>query len=482
MPPERQSLFVGGSWRRAHGPEGVPVIAAATEEVIGSVPAGSPADVDAAVAAAREAFDDAQGWASWAGADRAKALARFADALAARAGEIAATVSTQNGMPIQLSSFAETRVPAKLLRYYGDLVATGETEELRMTSGGRRSTLVRRSPVGVVAAIVPWNFPQSLAFFKLAPALAAGCTVVLKPSPETTLDALLVAEAAADAELPPGVLNIVPGGRDVGAYLVEHPQVDKVAFTGSTAAGRAIAARCGELLRPVTLELGGKSAAIVLEDADLGFLGRNLFPASLLHGGQTCYSSTRILAPRRRYGAVVDAITDLVSSLVVGDPLESSTQIGPLVSSAQRERVEGFIEAGRAEGGRITTGGGRPRGLTRGWFVEPTVIADVTNEATVAREEIFGPVLAVIPYDGVDDAIRIANDSPYGLGGTVWSADVDRAAEVARRIHTGAVGINQFTLDIEAPFGGVKASGLGRELGPEGLLAYQELQTVYLSA
>jgi aldehyde dehydrogenase (NAD+) len=480
MAQDRPSHFIAGVWRAAENTDTISVISASTEQQMGLIACGSAPDVDAAVRSARAAFDDPTGWACWSPQSRAKTLEQFADALAARSEEIASTVSRQNGMPLQLSRVAESVIPRKLVGYYADLIAADEGDELRRT--GRRTTVVRRSPVGVVAAIVPWNFPQSLTFFKLAPALAAGCAVVVKPSPETSLDAFVIAEAAAIAGLPPGVINIVTGGRDTGAMLVQHPLVDKVAFTGSTAAGRSIAARCGELLRPATLELGGKSAAIVLDDIDLSTRLPQLFAASLLNAGQMCYASTRILAPRSRYTDTVDIVTDLASSLVVGDPLDERTQVGPLVSRAQRERVERLIAAGRAEGARVTTGGSRPAGMDTGWYVEPTVFADMTNEATVAREEIFGPVLTVIGYDDVDDAVRIANDSPYGLGGTVWSEDLERAAAVARRVRAGAVGINQFSLDLAAPFGGMKASGLGRELGPEGLDAYREFQSIYLPA
>jgi aldehyde dehydrogenase (NAD+) len=339
---------------------------------------------------------------------------------------------------------------------------------------------VRRDPVGVVAAIVPWNFPQSLTMFKLAPALAAGCTVVVKPAPETAVDAFVLADAAQACGFPPGVINVITGGRDVGAYLVGHPGVDKVAFTGSTAAGRAIGEVCGRLLRPVTLELGGKSAAIVLDDADLAETVRGLSWASLLNNGQTCYLSSRILAPRSRYAEVVDAVADLASSLKVGDPADPSTRVGPLVTSAQRARVENFIAAGRREGGRVVAGGGRPQHLPVGWYVEPTVFADLAPEAAPVRDEIFGPVLCVLPYDGIDDAVRLANDSEYGLGGTVWTRDVERGLEVARRVETGSIGVNFFDLDLGAPFGGVKASGLGRELGPEGLNAYVSSKSIYL--
>lgn len=278
-----------------------------------------------------------------------------------------------------------------------------------------------------------------------------------------------------------GVLNFVPGGRAAGAHLVAHPGVDKVAFTGSTAAGRAIGETCGRLLRPVTLELGGKSAGIVLDDAvlDPAVIGQDLVAATLTNNGQTCFLSTRILAPRGRYAEVVDLVTDLAGSLPVGNALDAKTLVGPLVSAAQRERVEGYVAKGVAEGARLTTGGRRPAGLDRGWFLEPTVLADVDNSWTVAREEIFGPVLCVIPYEDEEDAVRIANDSDFGLGGTVWTADPERGAAVARRVHTGTIGVNGYLPDPVAPFGGAKASGLGSELGPEGLAAYLRYQSVY---
>jgi aldehyde dehydrogenase (NAD+) len=331
----------------------------------------------------------------------------------------------------------------------------------------------------VVAAITPWNYPQALAAMKLGPALAAGCTVVLKPAPETALDAHAFADAAASAGLPAGVLNVVPADRDAGAALVSHAKVNKVAFTGSTAAGRAIGAECGRLLRPVTLELGGKSASIVCEDADLEQFAQALLEISLPNNGQTCHACTRILAPASRYAEVVEAITETVRGLRIGDPLDKATQIGPLVSPAQRDRVLDYVSVGRADGGRVTVGGNAPD--LPGWFVEPTVFADVGNSARIAQEEIFGPVLTVIPFRDEDEAVALANDSDYGLGGTVWTADIERGIALADRIETGTVGVNHYALDFGAPFGGVKASGLGRELGPEGLAPYLQTRSVYLA-
>jgi aldehyde dehydrogenase (NAD+) len=474
-----QKLYVGGAWSAPHGTDTISVHSPVTEERIGAVPRGTEADIDDAVAAARQAFDAADGWGNWSAQDRAAALERFAAELEARGAETARRVSLQNGMPIWLAQNFEAGFPALLLRYYGGLVSAAPAEDPRPGLLGG-TALVSKQPVGVVGAIVPWNVPQAITFLKLAPALAAGCTVVLKPAEETVLDAFLMAEAADAAGLPAGVLNVVPGGREVGAYLVEHPGVDKVSFTGSTAAGRWIAEACARLLRPVTLELGGKSAAIVLDDADLASSMEAFFGATLLNNGQICWLNTRILAPRSRYGEIVDAITDLARSLTIGDPLDPDTKVGPLVSQRQRERVESYIAKGRSEGGRITTGGARPAGLDRGWFLEPTIFADVDNAATISREEIFGPVLSVIPYSDDDEAVALANDSIYGLGGSVWSSDAGRAAAVARRVRSGTVGVNHYVNDPVAPFGGIKQSGMGRELGPEGLSPFQVHKTIYL--
>ncbi|MET7991753.1 aldehyde dehydrogenase [Amycolatopsis sp. NPDC005232] len=474
-----ESLYLGGEWRPALDNAAIEVRSPSTEQLIGSVPAAGRADVDDAVAAARRALRSAE-WADLNPDRRAALIDRFADELVADLADRARLTSEQNGMPISIALPAEGQLPVGLLRYYAELCRTRPVEERRPRLDGRGSTLVRREPVGVVAAVVPWNFPQTLTMFKLAPALAAGCPVVLKPSPETVLDAFELAAAADRAGIPPGVLNVVPGGADVGEYLVAHPGVDKVAFTGSTTAGREIGEACGRLLRPVTLELGGKSAAIVADDADVAALAQRLAGVSLLNSGQTCYVSTRILAPRRRYDEVVDAVAGVAGSLTVGDPLDRATQIGPMVSSRHRDRVEAYIELGVAEGAKLVAGGGRPE-TDRGWFVRPTVFAGVDADSRIAREEIFGPVLVVLPYEELDEAVALANDSDYGLGGTVWTSDVEKGIDLARRIESGSVGVNFYSLDPASPFGGYKDSGVGRELGPEGLAAYEQLKSIYLS-
>lgn len=476
MTLRRDSLYIGGQWVPASGTQTIEVINATSEEALGTIPDGVHEDVDRAVGAARLAFDDSD-WATSDGNDRAAAMHRLADAMEKRGPDIARTVTQQNGMPITLSEQMEGMFAAAIIRYYAEL-ARQVVDERRPSPMGF-DTVIQHSPVGVVGAITPWNFPQVLGAMKIGPALAAGCTMVIKPAPGTTLDSYLLAEAADEAELPPGVLNWVAGERDLGAYLVSHPDVDKVAFTGSTTAGRAIGEVCGRLLRPVTLELGGKSAAIILDDADLDTMLEGLFFASLANNGQTCIVCSRILAPENRYDEIVEAVAEFARTKRVGDPLDPRTEVGPLASAAQRERVEQFIEGAKADF-RLVAGGSRPKALDRGWFVEPTVFADVDNSAKIAQEEIFGPVLSVIKYRDEKHAVEIANDSMYGLGGTVFTADVERGLAFAHRLQTGSTGINGFGFDVNAPFGGVKASGLGREMGPEGLVAYQQTKSIYL--
>lgn len=472
-------MFLDGAWQRPDSNELITVCSPATEEEVGFAPRCSLTDVDRAVDSASRAFGARDGWSRWEPERRADVLDRLADVLGRRAGRIARLISSENGMPVSLSAPVEGAGPPRLLRYYAELIRKTEPEECRPALTGSGSTIVRREPAGVVAAVVPWNYPATLTMFKLAPALAAGCTVVLKPAPETVLDACVLAEAVAEAGLPDGVVNVVPGDGHVGAHLVAHPGVDKVSFTGSTTTGRAIARVCGGLLRPVTLELGGRSAAIVLDDADLATAIPGVIGTALVNTGQTCFANTRILAPRGRYAEVLEAVTAATRDLVLGEPLDRATQIGPLVSRRQRDRVESFIESGLATGARLTTGGRRPAGLGRGWYLEPAVFGDVVPGSALAREEIFGPVLTVQPYADVSEAVALADDSDYGLAGTVWTADQQRGLDVARRVHTGTFGVNGYSLDHGAPFGGVKSSGLGRELGPEGLDAYLRLKSIY---
>jgi len=473
----KDHLFIGGDWVDPDSSDVIEVISPSTEQVMGSVPDATTVDVDRAVAAARSALTSGP-WPAMSPAERADIMSALSGVLQARSTDIAQMITEQNGSPISWSIMGQVFSSTLALDYYADLTRTYDFEERR--DGMMGPVLLRREPVGVVGAIVPWNVPLFTTMLKLAPALAAGCTVVLKPAPETPLDAYMLAEAAIEAGLPPGVLNIVAAGREVGEHLVTHPGVDKIAFTGSTAAGRRIAALCGEQLKRCTLELGGKSAAIICADADLDATVAGLMSASLMNNGQACVAQTRILVQRNRYDETVDALTAAVANMVVGDPMDPATEIGPLTSARQRERVEGYISAGRDEGASVALGGGRPSGLDRGWYVEPTVFTGVDNSMRIAQEEIFGPVLAVIPYTDESEAIAIANDSPYGLSGSVWSADNARATDIARQIDTGTVSVNGFMIEFCSPFGGYKDSGLGRELGPEGLSHYLEMKSIML--
>jgi aldehyde dehydrogenase (NAD+) len=473
------TLFIGGEWIAPSSSDRFVISSASTEEVIGSVPEAKKADADKAVAAARRAFEDPKGWSQWEPAQRADALERLAAELDKRAEDTAQIIAAQNGIPVAVTGAVESYFPAASLRYYAGLIREIPVETSHPSPFGNQ-TRVRREPIGVVLAIAPWNFPQALAATKVAPALAAGATVILKPSPETPLDSYIFAEAVVAAGLPAGVFNVVPAGAEVSEYLVTHPGIDKIGFTGSTPVGKSIALAAAKLLRPVTLELGGKSAAIFLDDVDLDLakIGEQLFLSTFVGNGQTCFISTRILAPKSRYAEIVDTIAGFASYLKVGDPLDPTTQIGPMVTSAHRDRVEGYISQGKSTA-RLVVGGGRPAGFDKGWYVEPTVFADVDNNSAIGAQEIFGPVLSVIEYSDVDDAVRIANDSEFGLAGTVWTTDHERGLAVARRMQTGSVGINAYLPDFAAPFGGVKSSGIGREFGPQGLDSYTQFKSIY---
>jgi len=470
-------LFIGGEWVAPSTSATIEVISPHTEEVIARVAEAREADIDRAVAAARRAFDDGP-WPRMRADERADAMARLLAALQERSEEMATTITEEMGSPISFSNLGQVMASNMVLDYFTRLAREYPFEEVR--DGMLGPSVVRREAVGVCAAIVPWNVPQFTIMMKLGPALAVGATVVLKPAPETPLDAVLLAEAIAAADLPPGVVNIVPAGREVGEHLVRHPDVDKVSFTGSTAAGRRIAALCGEQLKRVTLELGGKSAAIILDDADLAQTVGGLLPSSFLNSGQACAAQTRVLASRKRYREVADALAEAVRMVPFGDPMDPATLVGPLVAARQRERVEGYIRIGREEGAKVAAGGGRPARFAKGWYVEPTLFVDADNSMRIAREEIFGPVITLIPYEDEADAVRIANDSDYGLSGTVWTADIDRGLDIARRVRTGTYTVNSFMMEFSAPFGGFKSSGIGRELGPEGLTAYIEPKSINL--
>jgi aldehyde dehydrogenase (NAD+) len=468
--------YVAGKWVSA-GPQAAmfEVTSPTSGEVLGTVGSAGREEVDAAVAAARDALP---AWAHTAPAERAAALGRLAEALNARRAELAELTATEIGSPRAWSSFGQVTTAVGVLRAYAGIGANYpfSIERPSMTGG---IVEVRQLPVGVVGAIVPWNTPLFVAALKLAPALAAGCTVVLKPAPDAPLEFAVLMDAIEEAALPDGVVNLVNGGALTGELLTEHPGVDKISFTGSTAVGTKIAASCGTRVRRCSLELGGKSAAIVLPDAPLETTVPGLVSGAMMNNGQVCAALTRILLPRSRYDEFVAALVTAVSTLIVGDPSDRSTDVGPVINEAARDRVEGFIQRARAEGAEVLTGGQRPD--RPGWFVAPTVVS-ATNDMEIAREEIFGPVAVVIEYDdstGSDDAVSIANDSRYGLVGAVWSADQEHAVAVAAQLQVGSVAINSSAaLDFTSPFGGFKQSGIGREGGPEGIVGFIEHQSI----
>ncbi|MGW6245711.1 aldehyde dehydrogenase [Streptomyces roseolus] len=476
---EHGKLFIGGELTDPLGDASIEVVSPHTEEVIGRVPHASRADVDRAVAVARRAFDEGP-WPRTSLAERIEVVSRIKDAIAVRHEEIARSVSAQNGSPYSWSVLAQA-LGAMMVWDSAITVARDFVFEERR-AGVLGPLLVRREPVGVVAAVVPWNVPQFTAAAKLGPALLAGCTVVLKPSPETPLDAYLLGEIAAEAGLPEGVLSILPADREVSEYLVGHPGVDKVSFTGSVAAGKRVMEVASRNLTRVTLELGGKSAAVILPDADVATAVAGIVPAAWMNNGQACVAQTRILAPRSRYEEYAEAFSAAASALVVGDPLDPATQLGPLVARRQQRRSLDYIGIGQAEGAKLLAGGGRPEGLDRGWYVEPTLFGDVDNAMRIAREEIFGPVICLLPYGDEAEALRIANDSDFGLSGSVWTGDVEHGLDFGRRVRTGTFNVNTFSLDMLGPFGGYKNSGVGREFGPEGFGEYLEHKTIHLPA
>ncbi|GAA3207525.1 aldehyde dehydrogenase [Actinocorallia longicatena] len=473
-----ERLFVGGAWVPPGTGRTIEVISPHTERPIARIAAPAPADADTAVAAARTAFDHGP-WPHLPPAERIAAVRRLADLYDPRREEVARLISDEMGAPVTFARSAHAALPGVMMRAFADIAETVEWEQSRPGRYGR-DILLQRTPVGVVAAIVPWNMPTLLAVMKLVPALLAGCPVVLKPAPETPLDAYLLADLTEKAGFPPGVVSVLPGDGELGAHLVGHPGVDRVSFTGSTAVGAKVAAVCGAALKRVGLELGGKSAAIVLDDADPAATAAGIKVAGLMNSGQACVAQTRILVPRSRHDEHAEALAAMMDALVVGDPADPATEVGPLVSRRQRERVRDYIALGRTEGAVLVTGGDAPpEGAGRGWYVRPTLFAGVANGSRIAQEEIFGPVLTVIPYDDEDHAVDLANDSRYGLSGSVWTSDTGHALTIARRVRTGTFGINQpYSMDPAAPFGGVRDSGLGRDLGREGIEACLDTKSI----
>lgn len=472
----RHDVFIDGKWCDSRSAARIVVTSPATETLIGEVPDANAEDVDAAVSAARRAFDEGP-WPALPLEERAALIERALALLEPKLGAIADLVTSQMGLPAAVS---RQKAPAGVWvgRYFIDLARGDVRSDIRTTRWGPAAVL--REPVGVVAAITPWNSPFNMAIAKIAPALISGCTVVFKPAPETPLDAYVVAEAFREAGLPPGVFNMLTGGRETGRALVTHRGIDKVSFTGSTVAGREIARTAGANFTRLQLELGGKSAAIVADDADIDTVRRGIVEGTFSNTGQLCSAYTRILVPARQYAKWLDVVVEAAESFVVGDPYDAATTMGPVASRAQRDRVMGYIESGKAEGAKVATGGTAP--ALPGFYVDPTVFAGADNAMRISREEIFGPVAVVIPYETLDGAIAIANDSEYGLHGGVFSENPQTAARVARAVRAGTFSINGFTHNVQAPFGGVKGSGVGRELGLEGLHAFYELKTVNLTA
>jgi len=466
-------LYIGGRWQSPSTGQRLSVISPHSEEPIGETPAAAPEDVDKAVMAARTAFDEGP-WPRLMPLERMEKIKKLAAVYSGHTDEMADLITAEMGSPRSFSRLGQAT--GALAQMHLNMATAREFPWVERRQGLFGEVHVRRAPVGVVGAIVPWNVPQFLIMPKLIPALIAGCTVVVKPAPETPLDALWLAEMLDEIDLPEGVVSIIPGGRETGEALVRHPEVDKISFTGSSSTGRQIATLCGEQLKRVSLELGGKSAAIILDDADIDHTVKHLKMASLMNNGQACVAQTRILVSERRNGEVVDALAEMMSGLQVGDPADEATDIGPLVAQRQQDRVQGYIKTGVDEGARIVLGG-MDKPHDRGWYVQPTLFADANNEMRIAREEIFGPVLTVLKYSDERDAVRIANDSEYGLAGSVWTADVAHGLEIAAEIRAGTYGINMYTLDTSCPFGGFKQSGIGREFGSEGLSEYVELQS-----
>jgi len=471
-------FFIGGEWVRPSSDAMIDVIDSGTEELYFRVAEAQAADMARAVEAARLAFDEGP-WPRLTHSQRAEYLRAIGAGLRGRADDLGQIWPRESGILHAIAPYFATDAAATF-EYYAGLADTFAWEEPARPTAGGEFGLIVREPVGVVGAIIPWNVPIGLLAVKVAPALIAGCTVVLKSSPEAPGEGYLVAEAAQAAGLPPGVLNVVTADRDVSELLVRDPRVDKIAFTGSTAAGRRIGSICGERIARCTLELGGKSAAVILDDVDIATAAASISSAECFLSGQVCSSLTRIVVPRHRHDQLLEALASTFSQVRVGNPFDPQTQMGPLVASRQRDRVEGYIAKGIADGATLATGGGRPGDLDRGWYVEPTVFGNVDNSSVIAQEEIFGPVLSVVPARDEQDAIRVANDTIYGLNASVFTNDVNRAREVARQLRSGTVGHNHFRTDFGIAFGGFKQSGIGREGGLEGLHHFLEVKTVIL--
>jgi acyl-CoA reductase-like NAD-dependent aldehyde dehydrogenase len=472
--PDRDKIYIDGAWVPSTGTGTIDVINASTEELIGTIPEGSAEDVDKAVRAARAAFDS---WANTSIEDRAKYLQRISEGLAARSDEVANVISQENGMPIMLAKIIQAGLPTGNFATFANLVADYPFTEKIGTSE------VVKEPVGVVGCITPWNYPLHQVALKVAPALAVGCTVVLKPSEVAPFSAWILAEVIDEVGLPPGVFNLVSGsGPVVGEAISAHPDVDMISFTGSTRAGKRISEVGSATVKRIALELGGKSPNVILPDADLSKAVPAGVQGAYLNSGQTCTALTRMLVPRDKLAEVEALAKAAAEAFTPGPASEATSRLGPLASETQWDRVQGYINKGVEEGARLVTGGpGKPEGLETGYFVKPTVFSDVRNDMTIAQEEIFGPVLSIIPYDSEEDAVKIANDTIYGLAAAVWAADPEKAKAIARQIRAGQIDINGGGFNTLAPFGGFKQSGHGREAGKYGLEEFLEIKSLQMS-
>ena len=473
----RNDLYIAGQWVSASGTGRIEMVSPSTEQLAYSVPEATEAEIDTAVAGARRVFE-AGTWSALPPAERAGYLFRFAEALSEQADTLTITLANEMGAPV--GTAREVQATAGLAQFFAAHAEKVQWEETR--SGAFRPSVVDRLPVGVVAAVVPWNSPLFLLMQKVAPALLAGCPVIIKPAPETSYSAYAIAEALDAAGLPAGLVSLVPAGRERAEYLVSHPGIDKISFTGSTATGRRLGVIAAEQFKRIGLELGGKSAGIVLPDADFGESMAAIVNGTTINSGQACSLLSRVLVPRARRDEFIQVFCDALDQLVVGDALDPATTLGPIVSQRQYDRVMDYIELGVKEGATIVRGGVRPAGADRGYLIEPTVFVDADNQMRLAREEIFGPVISVIDYDGLDEAVSIANDSSYGLSGAVFGPDPEAALAVARRMRTGSVTINtSIDFDFDAPYGGFKSSGIERELGgTEGILGFTEARAIGL--
>jgi len=469
----RDRIYVGGAWVSSMGTETIDVVNPTTEEVVGRIAEGTPEDVDRAVAAAKEAFP---GWAETSADDRAKYLQRIAEGLQARLEPLAKLITEEMGMPVRLSQIIQVGLPMTTFMSMSQVLQEVKFEE---QIGNSR---VVREPIGVVGCITPWNYPLHQIAAKVAPALAAGCTVVLKPSDVAPLNAFVLADIIEEIGLPAGVFNLVSGtGLTVGEAIVSHPDVDMVSFTGSTRAGRRVSELAAQRVKKIAVELGGKSPNVILEDADLPRAVASGVQDAYLNSGQTCSALTRMIVPRSKLAEVEELARQNAATYTPGDPFADGTRLGPLANATQLERVRGYIKKGLDEGAKLVTGGDDlPDGIDKGYFVKPTIFSEVKPDMTIAQEEIFGPVLSIIPYEDEDDAVRIANDTIYGLSGGVWSGDPEHALKVAKRIRTGQISINGGQFNPLAPFGGYKQSGHGRELGRFGLEEFLTVKSLQL--